>query len=100
MTDANNDQAIEAVPAIGATEGVESFLDKNLRRAFLQDVPTALTGGIIPNATSFPASPTLYQLFYRTDQAKLYFWDGANWLQLGLLDSKSNLYIGGRYLHK
>ncbi|KKM72875.1 hypothetical protein LCGC14_1416100 [marine sediment metagenome] len=97
MTTGNNDQELEGVPAIGAIEGVESFLDKNLRRAFLSDVPTALTGGIIPNATSFPASPTLYQLFFRTDLAKLYFWNGANWLQLGLLESNSDLIIGGRY---
>ena len=92
----DGDDIRQPVPAIEPVEN--TFFDRNLRRIYLSDVPTALTGGIIPNATSFPASPTLYQLFYRTDLAKLYFWDGANWLQIGMLDSSTNLKIGGKYL--
>ena len=93
----NEDGGVE--PALIGVEPIEdTFFDRNLKRIYLSDVPKALTGGIVPNATSFPASPTLYQLFYRTDLAKMYFWDGANWLQLGMLDSNTNLKIGGRYL--
>ncbi len=84
------------VPAIEPIEG--TFLDRNLRRIYLSDVPTALRGGIVPNGTSFPAGPTLYQLFFRTDQGKLYLWTGANWLQILLLDPSSNARISGRYL--
>ncbi len=98
MTKNNNDEKVEGVPAIGSGEGVESFFDKNLRRTYLSDVPTALRGGIVPNGTGFPAAPTLYQLFYRTDLGKMYLWNGANWLQLALLDTSSNIRISGSYL--
>ncbi len=76
----------------------ETFYDRQLRRSYLSDVPSALTGGIIPTGTDFPGAPTLYQMFYRTDLAKMYFWEGSNWLQIGMLDSNTNLKIGGRYL--
>ena len=97
MTDGKND-----VPAIKELVAIEplavTFYDNQLRRSYLQDVPTSLAGGIVPNGTEFPAAPAVYQLFYRTDQGKMYFYDGANWLQLALLDSNSNLTIGGKYL--
>ncbi len=96
MSPGKDDDAREPIPAIEPIE--QTFFDRNLRRIYLSDVPTALRGGIVPNGTGFPASPTLYQLFYRTDQGKMYFWNGSNWLQLGLLDSSSNLIIGGKYL--
>jgi len=88
------------VPAIKEIVSIEpipyTFFDSQLRRAYLQDVPTALTGGTVPNGTEFPATPSLYQLFYRTDQSKMYFYDGANWLQLALYDANGNLKIPGR----
>ena len=50
-----------------------------------------------PVGTSFPAG-TVGSLFFRTDELKLYGFDGFNWRQLGLLDTSSNLIIAGKYL--
>ena len=98
MSPGNNSEGGVEPALIGVEPIEDTFFDRNLKRIYLSDVPTALRGGIVPNGSGFPASPTLYQLFYRTDQGKMYFWDGSNWLQLGLLNSDSNLIIGGRYL--
>ncbi len=87
---------IKGIPAIEPIE--DTFLDRNLRRIYLSDVPTALRGGIVPNGTGFPASPTIYQLFFRTDQGKMYIYNGANWLQILLLDTSGNSIIDGKYL--
>ncbi len=98
MSPGNNGKLGGVEPALGIDEIDDTLFDRFLKRIYLLDVPTALRGGIVPNGTGFPAAPTLYQLFYRTDEGKMYFWNGSNWLQLGLLDSSSNLIIGGRYL--
>ena len=89
----------DVVPGISG-EGAEapSFFDTTLRRSYLSDVPAALSGGIVPNATEFPATPSTGQLFFRTDTSKLYLYSGAVWLQIALLDTSSNLTIPGRYL--
>ena len=95
MTDKTTIEGVLLPPLMGVPS---FFFDRILSRSYLLDVPTALTGGILPNGTSFPSAPTLYQLFYRSDEDKVYFWNGANWLRLSMLDSSSNLKIGGRYL--
>jgi len=86
---------IDGIPSIQAAD---AFFDKQLRRQYLSDVPTALRGGIAPNGTEFPAAPSLYQLFFRTDTNKLYLWNGSSWLQAPLIDSSGNLSIPGRFL--
>lgn len=91
------DKDVPAIKELIAIEPLAStFYDTQLRRSYLQDVPTALVGGIVPNGTEFPAAPAVYQLFYRTDQAKLYMYDGASWLRITLLDSNGNLPLPGR----
>lgn len=37
-------------------------------------------GGGIDSGTSFPGSPSTNDLFYRTDEARLYFYNGTRWL--------------------
>ncbi len=73
------------------------FFDSNLRRAYLEDTPT-LVGSKISTGTSFPSSATSGQLFWRTDSEKFYIYDGTNWIQVGILDSKGHMKIPGRYL--
>ena len=91
------DKEVPSIKELVAIEPIPyTFYDAQLRRAYLQDVPTALTGGIVPNGTEFPATPALYQLFFRTDQSKMYMYNGANWLRIGLFDSNGNLPLPGR----
>jgi hypothetical protein len=40
----------------------------------------------VPEGTSFPGSPTADDLFYRTDQNRLFFYDGTRWLTLQEFD--------------
>lgn len=41
--------------------------------------PVSSSGGIA-SGTSFPAAPTTNELFYRTDLALLFYYDGTRWL--------------------
>ena len=89
----------DIVPGIsGEGANAPSFFDNNLRRSYLADVPAALSGGVVPNGTEFPATPSTGQLFFRTDTSKLYIYSGASWLQIGLMNTSGNLKIPGRYL--
>lgn len=92
----NDVPGISGVPVIEPLE--HTFFDDQLRRAYLEDVPTALTGGVVPSAAAFPATPSTGQLFWRTDRSKLYIYTGAAWLQIPVLDANGNLIISGRYL--
>lgn len=73
------------------------FYDVQLRRSYLEDTPT-LVGSKISTGTSFPSSPTSGQLFWRTDSNKFYIFNGSDWIQVGVLDTKGHLKIPGRYL--
>lgn len=102
MTNGEEDIKEDELPQFGAT-GFDigfmemQFFDTSLRRSYLEDAPT-LIGSVVSSGTSFPGSPANGQTFFRTDTGKLYLYDGTNWLQIGLLDSKGNLKIPGRYL--
>ena len=43
---------------------------------------TGVGGGGIATGTSFPGGPSTNDLFYRTDRALLYYYDGTRWLTL------------------
>ncbi len=75
-----------------------TFLDTNLRRAYMEQAPAAASGGGVPTATSFPVAPVAGQMIFRTDLTKFYMYDGANWREMPMLDTSSNLAIGGKYL--
>ena len=96
---ATNPGERDVVPGISG-EGTEApnFFDTNLRRSYLSDFPTVLSGGVVPNGTEFPDTPLTGQLFFKTDTSKLFLYSGSVWLQIGLLDTNSNLTIPGKYL--
>lgn len=71
------------------------FFDSNLRRAYLEDTPT-LVGSKVATGTSFPSSPTAGQLFWRTDSAKMFVYDGADWRQFIIAQPNGTTRMPGR----
>lgn len=91
-------ETITQIPEIRPLEPIEySFFEKILRRVYLEDTPR-LIGSIVSTGTAFPTDPSTGQLFFRTDTKKFFLYDGTDWLQLNLLDSKGHSKIPGRYL--
>lgn len=91
-----NPQYSETLPALEPMP--LTFFDSQLRRLYLDRIPTSASSGVIPSGSANPTSPTTGELFFRTDQGKLYMYDGSNWLQLPLHDSSGNLVVPGRIL--
>lgn len=58
------------------------------------DVVIGVNGRLTWGSTTFPASPTTGDLFYRTDRELLYFWDGARWLTASLFTEPVGLFGG------
>ena len=92
-TDTSPDELLPELEGLPKT-----FLDRNMRRAYMEQAPAAASGGGVPTGTSFPVAPVAGQMIFRTDLTKFYIFDGSDWRETPMLDTSSNLAIGGKYL--
>lgn len=77
-----NTETVSEVPEIPALQPIPYlFFEKILRRVYLEDTPN-LIGSIVSTGSTFPSSPSIGQLFWRTDSEKFYIFDGTDWRQI------------------